>query len=73
MRWAIERSEAKNEPDSIVFIIDGGNHIARAIAIYSDQNTIANLEFINFAGEEVILIAGPPYRLPCQLMIRVIG
>jgi len=99
LRWAIERSEANNEPDSIVFIIDGGtielvaplpslragqltigrvqisphavpaagggifidggNHIARAIAVYSDQNTIANLEFTNFAGEEVILIAGP--------------
>ena len=24
LRWAIERSEANNEPDSIVFIIDGG-------------------------------------------------
>ena len=99
LRWAIERSEANNEPDSIVFIIDGGtielvaplpslregrltigrvqitpqdaslagggifidggNHIARAIAVYSAQNTIANLEFTSFAGEEVILIAGP--------------
>lgn len=99
LRWAIERSEANNEPDSIVFLIDGGtielvaplpslregrltigrvqltpyqaslagggifidggNLIARAIAIYSDRNTIANLEFTNFAGDEVILIAGP--------------
>jgi hypothetical protein len=99
LRWAIERSEANNEPDSIVFIIDGGtidlvaplpslragrltigrvqisphdaslagggiiidggNEIPRAIAIFSSQNTIANLEFTNFAGEEVIQIAGP--------------
>jgi hypothetical protein len=99
LRWAIEQSEANNEPDSIVFIIDGGtielvaplptlregrltigrvqiapydaslagggifidggNHIARAITVHSGQNAIANLEFTNFAGEEVILIAGP--------------
>ena len=24
LRWAIEQSEANNEPDSIVFVIDGG-------------------------------------------------
>lgn len=99
LRWAIERSEANNEPDSIVFVIDGGtielvaplpslqagrltigrvnitpedvpvagsgifidggNEIARALAVYSEGNTIANLEFVNFPGEEVILIAGP--------------
>ena len=104
LRWAIERSEANNEPDSIVFIIDGGtidlvaplpslragrltigrvqisphdaslagggiiidggNEIPRAIAIFSSQNTIANLEFTNFAGEEVIQIAPQPYNRP---------
>jgi hypothetical protein len=99
LRWAIEQSEANNEPDSVVFVIDGGtielvaplpsllqgrlsigklqispqdpsfagggifidggDEITRAIAVLSPGNTIANLEFTNFAGEEVILIAGP--------------
>jgi hypothetical protein len=87
LRWAIERSEANNEPDSIVFLIDGGTielvaplpdlregrltiadggivvdgggRIARAIAIYSAHNTISNLEFTDFAGDEVVLVAGP--------------
>ena len=53
-----KRPDTSAPPGGSGIFINGGGVVNRAIAIRSGDNTIASLDFINFVGNETILLSG---------------